>query len=154
MIICIALLPLEYLGDPHLDLVTEQLEPGTDFLLWLWLLLDYFLFNLFFLLVFRFFVLDLVILCIALLPLENLGDPHLDLVSEQLDSRTDFLFCLWLFLDYFLFNLFFLSMMLGLSTSHLSEDALDFAEDVLSLDLDVLKVLFSVHEELFHCALR
>ena len=95
-----------------------------------------------------------MILCIALLPLENLGDAHLDLVSEQLESRTDFLFCLWLLLDYFLFNLFFLSMKLGLSTSRLSEDALDFAEDVLSLDLDLLEVLFSVQEELFHGTLR
>ena len=45
-------------------------------------------------------------------------------------------------------------MMLGLSTSRLSEDALDFAEDVLSLDLDLLEVLFSVQEELFHGTLR
>jgi hypothetical protein len=95
-----------------------------------------------------------VILCIALLPLEYLRDAHLDLVSEQLESRTDFLFCLWLFLDYFLFDLFFLGIMLGLSTSRLSEDALDFAEDVLSLVLDVLEVLFSVQEELLHGTLR
>ena len=95
-----------------------------------------------------------MILCIALLPLEYLRDAHLDLVSEQLESRTDFLFCLWLFLDYFLFNLFFLGMMLGLSTSRLSEDALDFAEDVLSLVLDMLEVLFSVQEELLHGTLR
>lgn len=95
-----------------------------------------------------------MILCIALLPLEYLRDAHLDLVSEQLESRTDFLFCLWLFLDYFLFNLFFLGIMLGLSTSRLSEDALDFAEDVLSLVLDMLEVLFSVQEELLHGTLR
>lgn len=95
-----------------------------------------------------------MIICIALLPLENLRDAHLDLVSEQLEPGTDFLLWLWLLLHYFLFRLFFLGMMVGLSTSRLSEDAFDFAEDVFGLVLDVLEVLFSVQEELFHGTLR
>ena len=95
-----------------------------------------------------------MIVCIAFLPLEYLGDAQLDLATEQLESGTDFLLWLWLLLDYFLFNLFFLGMVLGLSTSRLSEDALYFAENVLGLVLDVLKVLFSVQEELLHGTLR
>ena len=48
MNLCIAFLPLEDLRDAQLDFVSEQLESTTAFLLWLRLLLDYFLFNLFF----------------------------------------------------------------------------------------------------------
>ena len=95
-----------------------------------------------------------MIICIAFLALEDLRDAQLDLVSEQLESATAFLLWLWLLLDYFLFNLFFLGILLGLSSSRLREDAFDFAEYVLGLVLDVLQVLFSVQEELLHGTLR
>ena len=93
-------------------------------------------------------------LCITFLALEDFGDAQLDLVSEQLESATDFLLWLRLLLDYFLFKLFFLGVLLGLGRSRFSEDAFDFAEDVLGLVLDVLEVLFSVQEELLHGTLR
>ena len=93
-------------------------------------------------------------LCITFLALEDFGDAQLDLVSEQLESATAFLLWLRLLLEYFLFNLFFLCLMLRLRSSRLSEDAFDFAEDVLGLFLDVLEILFSVQEELLHGTLR
>ena len=92
-----------------------------------------------------------MILCIPLFPLEYLRDAHLDLVSEQLESGSDFLLWLCLLLDYFLFDLLFHRILVRLSTtSDLAESALDFAKNVLGLILDVNEVLFSVKEELLH----